>query len=146
MVLPGLDIDTQATAARVRKFLTKDLDKYLALAGEQRENLKSPSITGMPKAQPVGNSTEDHFLDVHIAEKTIDCVTRAISNCTATSRTLLTLCYLDCLTDWKVAERLDYSPSRFKDLKRRALCEFAGRYRYQTMKAGIDDGQLNVYK
>lgn len=146
MVLPGLDIDTQATASKVRKFLTKDLDKYLALAGEQRDNLKSPSITGMPKAQPVGNATEDHFLDVHIAEKTIDCVTRAISNCTATSRALLTLCYLDCLTDWKVAERLDYSPSRFKDLKRQALCEFAGRYRYQAMQAGITDSELNVYK
>lgn len=146
MVLPGLDIDDQATASKVRKFLTKDLDKYLALAGAQRENLKSPSITGMPKAAPVGNATEDHFLDVIIAEATIDCVKRAIANCTFTSRDILTLCYLDCLTDWKVAQRLDYSPSRYNDLKRKALCEFAGRYRYQAKSAGITDSELNVYR
>lgn len=146
MVLPGLDIDDQATASKVRKFLTKDLDKYLALSGAQRDNLKSPTITGMPKATPVGNATEDHFLDVIIAEVTIDCVKRAIANCTLTSRNILTLCYLDCLTDWKVAQRLDYSPSRYNDLKRKALCEFAGRYRYQAMHAGISDSELNVYK
>lgn len=146
MVLPGLDIDKQATASRVRQFLTKKLDDYLALAGEQRENLKSPSITGMPKAQPIGNATEDHYLDVIIAEATIDCVKRAIANCTLFSREIITLRYLDCLADWKVANRLGYSSTQYKSLKRKALCEFAGRYRYQAMSAGIDDGQLNVYK
>ena len=146
MVLPGLEIDEKATASNAREFLTRKLDKYLALAVAQRENLKSPSITGMPKAAPVGNATEDHFLDVIIAEATIDCVKRAIANCTLTSRNILTLCYLDCLTDWKVAQRLDYSPSRYNDLKRKALCEFAGRYRYQAKSAGITDSELNVYR
>ena len=144
-MLHGLDIDTQATAKNVRSFLTRDLSRYLALAGAQRSGLKTPLLSGMPKATPAGNSSEDHFLDVVMAEKVIDCVKRAIANCTAISKDILTHRYLDGWDDWQVARHLDYSQSRYKDLKRHALCEFAGRYRYQTMQADIEVNDLNVY-
>lgn len=146
MYLHGLDIDTKATASNVRRFLTHDLSKYLALAGVQRDNLKSPLLSGMPKAAPAGNSTEDHYVDVILAETIIDCIKRAIANCTLTSKLILTACYLDEKSDWQIARQLDYSLSRYKDLKQRALCEFAGRYQYQAMNAGLSDGNLNVYK
>lgn len=145
-MLHGLDIDTKATAENARQFLAHDLDKYLALAGEQRDGLKSPAITGMPKAKPVGNSTEDSYIRVITATAIVDCVKRAIANCSQLSREILTLCYLDCLADWKIAQRMNYSFSRYKDLKRQALCEFAGRYLYQATAAGIDDCDFNVYK
>lgn len=145
-MLKGLDIDNSATAENVRRFLTKDLDKYLALAGAQRSDLKSPTISGMPKAEPVGNSTEDHFLDVIVADKILDCVKRAIANCTLKSSTIIQMCYLDFSPAWEIENALHCSSSQYKDYKRRALCEFAGRYRYQTMQAKIGVDNLNVYK
>lgn len=145
-MLHGLDIDTKATASNVRRFLTHDLSRYLSLAGAQRTNLKSPLISGMPKAAPAGNATEDHFLDVVTAERVVNCVKLAIAGCTLVSKQILTYRYLDGQEDWQVAKRLDYSYSRYKDLKRFALCEFAGRYRHQTMKAELETQDLNVYK
>ena len=39
----NLDIDCLKTARKVTEFLEKKLDRYLALSGKQRFDLKSPS-------------------------------------------------------------------------------------------------------
>lgn len=146
MILHGLDIDTKATADNVRRFLTNDLQRYLQIAGTNRIDLKSPQITGMPKGSPVGNTNEQHYVEVAYAESVVCCVSRAISNCRAFSNAILTKKYIDGLPDWKIAVELQYSFSRYKDLKRIALCEFADRYLYQTTHNHIDVNDLHVYK
>ena len=45
----NLDIDCLKTARKVTNFLDKKLDRYLALSGKQRFDLKSPGMDGMPK-------------------------------------------------------------------------------------------------
>ena len=120
-----------------RSFMKTKLSDYLALTGEQRADLKSGPCVKISNSVYSGNSTEKRFLDIVEAEKVVNCVKHAIENCSNMNRHILTLCYLDEIMDKNVAIRLGYSISRYKDLKRQALYEFALRYRYQAAKAGL---------
>lgn len=139
--------DSKKTADKVRNFLGSQLDHYLALSGKHRGDLKSPVSDGQPKGSPIGNAAEDHALRVWFAEQVVDCVSRAMCDCTASSQKLLLGKYADSLTSYQTAELLNSSASTFTREQENALNEFADRFEYQLVKHELDKDvdDLHVY-
>lgn len=142
------EIDCQATAEKVMHFLDRNLDRYLALAGKRRFDLKSPSFDGMPKAPSMGNSNENRLLAIWTAEQVVDCVGKAMRNLTKGSQMIMLKRYSDEMTAYNIAEDLCISSTTYNRKQERALCEFADRFEYQLAKHGITEEllDLHVYK
>ena len=132
-------IDRKRTAENVRNFFDNQLDRYLALSGKHRGDLKSPVSDGQPTGSPVGNSTENRMISVWLAEQIIDCVGKAMRNCTKQSQELLLGRYADNLLAYQVATELNLSSATFSRDQVTALNEFADRYEYQLVQHRIQD-------
>lgn len=143
----NLDIDYLATAKKVTKFLDKKLDRYLALSGKQRYDLKSPGMDGMPKAPAHGNASENRMLNIWLAEQVVDCVGRAMQNMNKESQRILLNRYCDNMMVYKIAQKLNYSASTYTRRQEKALCEFADRFEFQVIKHNIQSEveDLHVY-
>ena len=144
----NLDIDCLKTARKVTNFLDKKLDRYLALSGKQRFDLKSPGMDGMPKAPSHGNGSENRMLNIWLAEKVVDCVGCAMRNMTKESQRILLSRYSDQMMVYKIAQELNYSASTYTRRQEKALCEFADRFEFQIIRHGIhtEVADLHVYK
>ena len=144
----NLDIDCLKTARKVTDFLDKKLDRYLALSGKQRFDLKSPEMDGMPKAPSNGNNSENRMLNIWLAEEVVDCVGCSMRNMTKESQKILLSRYSDQMMVYKIAQELNYSASTYTRRQEKALCEFADRFEYQVIKHGIhtEVADLHVYK
>ncbi len=144
----NLDIDCLKTARKVTEFLEKKLDRYLALSGKQRFDLKSPGMDGMPKAPSHGNGSENRMLNIWLAEEVVDCVGCAMRNMTKESQRILLSRYSDQMMVYKIAQELNYSASTYTRRQEKALCEFADRFEFQIIRHGIhtEVADLHVYK
>ena len=144
----NLDIDCLKTARKVTNFLDKKLDRYLALSGKQRFDLKSPEMDGMPKAPSHGNGSENRMLNIWLAEEVVDCVGCAMRNMTKESQRILLSRYSDQMMVYKIAQELNYSASTYTRRQEKALCEFADRFEFQIIRHGIhtEVADLHVYK
>ena len=144
----NLDIDCLKTARKVTNFLDKKLDRYLALSGKQRFDLKSPEMDGMPKAPSHGNGSENRMLNIWLAEEVVDCVGCAMRNMTKESQRILLSRYSDQMMVYKIAQELNYSASTYTRRQEKALCEFADRFEFQVIRHGIhtEVADLHVYK
>lgn len=141
----NLDIDYVATAKKVTNFLDKKLDRYLALSGKQRYDLKSPAMDGMPKVPTKGNASENRMLNIWLAETVVDCVGQAMRNLTSESQRILLSRYSDSMMVYKIAEELSYSASTFTRRQEKALCEFADRFEFQVIKHGLQDEVVDLH-
>ena len=141
------EIDRQATARRVTHFFDKQLDRYLALSGKRRYDLKSPSMDGMPKAPAKGNASENRMLAIWLAEQVVDCVGCAMRNMTKESQRILLSRYSDQMLTYNIARELSISSSTYSRKQEKALCEFADRFEFQLVKHGIhtEIEDLHVY-
>lgn len=141
------DIDCQATARKVTNFLDKKLDRYLALSGKQRFDLKSPGMDGMPKAPSHGNGSESRMLNIWLAEEVVDCVGCAMRNMTKGSQKILLNRYSDQMLTYTIAQEMSISSATYSRKQEQALCEFADRFEYQVVKHGIvkEVNDLHVY-
>lgn len=144
----NLDIDCLKTARKVTEFLEKKLDRYLALSGKQRFDLKSPGMDGMPKAPSHGNGSESRMLNIWLAEEVVDCVGCAMRNMTKESQRILLSRYSDQMMVYKIAQELNYSASTYTRRQEKALCEFADRFEFQVIRHNIhtEVADLHVYK
>lgn len=144
----NLDIDCLKTARKVTNFLDEKLDRYLALSGKQRFDLKSPEMDGMPKAPSRGNGSENRMLNIWLAEEVVDCVGCAMRNMTKESQRILLSRYSDQMMVYKIAQELNYSASTYTRRQEKALCEFADRFEFQVIRHGIhtEVADLHVYK
>lgn len=143
----NLDIDCQATARKVTRFFDKKLDRYLALSGKRRFDLKSPSMDGMPKVPSKGNASENRMLAIWLAEEVVDCVGCAMRNMTHESQHILLSRYSDQMLTYNIARELNISAATYSRKQERALCEFADRFEYQVVKHNIvkEVSDLHVY-
>ena len=144
----NLDLDCLKTARKVTEFLEKKLDRYLALSGKQRFDLKSPGMDGMPKAPSHGNGSESRMLNIWLAEEVVDCVGCAMRNMTKESQRILLSRYSDQMMVYKIAQELNYSASTYTRRQEKALCEFSDRFEFQIIRHGIhtEGADLHVYK
>lgn len=141
------EVNLKATASNVRDFFNDQLDRYLALSGKHRADLKSPVSDGQPSGSPVGNSTENRMMNIWLAEQIVDCVGKAMCNCTKKSQQLLLGRYADDMLAYQVAMELNISTATFSRDQIYALNEFADRYEYQLVLHHIQDEvrDLHIY-
>lgn len=141
------EVNLKATASNVRDFFNDQLDRYLALSGKHRADLKSPVSDGQPSGSPVGNSTENRMINIWLAEQIVDCVGKAMCNCTKKSQQLLLGRYADDMLAYQVAMELNISTATFSRDQIHALNEFADRYEYQLVLHHIQDEvrDLHIY-
>lgn len=141
------EVNLKATASNVRDFFNDQLDRYLALSGKHRADLKSPVSDGQPTGSPVGNSTENRMMNIWLAEQIVDCVGKAMCNCTKKSQQLLLGRYADDMLAYQVAMELNISTATFSRDQIYALNEFADRYEYQLVLHHIQDEvrDLHIY-
>jgi ArpU family phage transcriptional regulator len=141
------EVNLKATASNVRDFFNDQLDRYLALSGKHRADLKSPVSDGQPSGSPVGNSTENRMMNIWLAEQIVDCVGKAMCNCTKKSQRLLLGRYADDMLAYQVAMELNISTATFSRDQIYALNEFADRYEYQLVLHHIQDEvrDLHIY-
>ena len=143
----NLEIDYPKTAKKVTDFLNTKLDRYLALSGKRRFDLKSPSMDGMPKAPAKGNASENRMLAIWLAENVVDCVGQAMRNLTSESQQILLSRYSDQMLTYNIAQELSISSATYSRKQEQALCEFADRFEFQVFKHNIQDevADLHVY-
>ena len=141
------EVNLKATASNVRDFFNDQLDRYLALSGKHRADLKSPVSDGQPTGSPIGNSTENRMMSIWLAEQIVDCVGKAMCNCTKKSQQLLLGRYADDMLAYQVAMELNISTATFSRDQIYALNEFADRYEYQLVFHHIQDEvrDLHIY-
>lgn len=140
-------INRKKTAQKVRDFLSHELDHYLAMSGKHRGDLKSPTNDGQPKGSPAGNAMENRMLNIWLAEQIIECVSKAICNCTKKSQQVLLGRYADGLLTYQIASELNLSLATFSRDQINALNEFADRFEYQLIQHKIahEVKDLHVY-
>ena len=141
------EVNLKATASNVRDFFNDQLDRYLALSGKHRADLKSPVSDGQPSGSPVGNSTENRMMNIWLAGQIVECVGKAMCNCTKKSQQLLLGRYADDMLAYQVAMELNISTATFSRDQIYALNEFADRYEYQLVLHHIQDEvrDLHIY-
>lgn len=124
--------DERATAKNVRKFFDKDFERLLRLADEQTSFFRSPDYDGMPKSPSTINGQEESAIkyiasDTAKAKSILKDIDVAINHCSKTNQLILFYRYIECWPDWRVAQKIQYSTTRYNELKIAALVEFAER-------------------
>lgn len=143
-----VDFDREKTARNVRRFFNRRLDWYLSQCGSNRTDLKSPTLSLAGGGSPIGNAAENKIINGMIAGVVCQCIATAIQNCSHRAKqpsySILVGCYLDELKDWQVATQCGFAKTRFQEVKKEALCEFAERFLYWQTRAGLGTDAVNL--
>lgn len=138
-----VDFNRTATADNVRYFFNYRLDYYLRMSGANRSDLKSPALSLTGGGSPIGNTAEIKMTNIIEAEAVCQSVAKTIDNCSHRAKqpsyTILKECYLDGLKDFVVAQHVGFAKTRFQEIKREALCEFAERFIYWQERYHVDE-------
>lgn len=129
------DIDEHASRENAREVL-RDYRRVARMAGRPLVDIKSPTITDMPKAHPFGNGVEIKLTDTFNAREMLARVDQAMSLLPTQSYWVLfyTYCTPEVLTGFEIAARLDVGSDRtIEYLRHRALLEFAEAYPDQEL-------------
>ncbi len=146
----GLDIDQTKTAEKVKCFFKNDFERYILRAGYHRTDLSSPQLDQTGIMGHYGNSAENKMATIFEAQHKCQAVYHAIDQCFDSAqqpfRTILKALYIDKMKDWQVAAKVQYSDSRYNDLKKYALCQFADTIVTWKIIYDVDIPELKVPK
>lgn len=134
----GLGIDYNTTAANVRRFLSKGINRYLYQAGMHRNQLKSPTMSLTGGSHGGGNHTEDQIIKGMEATRMCHCIKDTLENCEPLTYQIIVAVYIEDIKDWQMADKLCYSPSQYQNIKRSCMCEFAERFEGFEKRYGFD--------
>lgn len=145
-----IDIDQYQTAEKVRKFFKYNFPQYLVRAGYHRTDLSSPQLDITGVSAHGGNSAEQKMASIFEAQDKCKAIYQAIDACFDSARqpfrTILKSLYIDELENWKIADKVQYSDSRYDDLKRYALCNFADTIDTFKLYYDVNFPELKVFK
>lgn len=132
------EVDELATRKNVRKFFKKTFPRLIMLSGISSTQLQSPTLSDMPTNKPVGNTNEKKIINMLEAQRLVKEVINSIKCCRGHGSTILYDVYLLNIADWKTANKIGYSHSRYQDLKNQSLLDFADAFMFEK--------DLHVYK
>lgn len=146
----GFDIDQIKTAKQVRNFLKYDFASYLLKAGYHRTDLGSPQLNLTGISAHAGNAAESKMMRIFDMQNRCKAIYQAMEHCFNSPShpysTILKSLYIDELKDWQVANLIGYSDSRYDDLKRYALCQFADTIEPWQVVYDVDFPELKIWK
>lgn len=125
------DIDLFKTAENVDWFLQHGLEKAVRVVNINIADLKSPSMDGLPKAPNFSNTFEEKMVQYIDSRNLVEGFKRVYPNCNIITQKIIKCLYLQGMDNQTVMQLLDYEHSRYADIKRNALNEFADRYEMQ---------------
>lgn len=123
-------VNTLSTEDKVRNFLTEDFPHLVVKAGYSKLDVKSPSMSGGPRASMVGNGIENGMIDHFEARRLVPQVEDAMSRCPDPYDRILEMFYVDELSEDDVLNQLHMSRSKLYRLKHQALIWFADSFEY----------------
>lgn len=135
------DVDLIRTAENVDAFLTHGLEKAVRVVNINLTDLKSPTMDGLPKAPTFSNTLENKMVQYIDSRNLIEGFQRVYPKCNVIAQQIIKCCYLEDMDNNDVMLLLGYEHSRYAEIKRNALNEFADRY---EMQPGCPD--LHFYK
>lgn len=122
-------IDEDKTIKQVRNFLDKKLPQAVRASGHSITDLKSPSMDGMPKSSPFGNSIEDRITRHLYAEEIVRQTVQAIACCDHECQEILDRLYLRGYSDTMCYMDIGYSKTQyFSRWKPLSMLQFAQSY------------------
>lgn len=129
MTIFGRELIIQDTLDKVKHFFNVEYPIAKRRANRDVTGLSSPTMTGMPSGSPVGNATEERWLNRIYCRQVVKATPMAIDDCSRWSRYILTSLYLNGKDDAYCIASLPYSEKWYYDqLKPKALIEFAEAY------------------
>jgi len=131
--LPKVDVKAARNNARA---LLKKFRSLARMAGRPLVDIKSPTVSDMPKTPAHGNSQEDHIVGVVNAKAEVDKIQQAMSFLPAESYWVLYYSYFtpDYMTGWEIADKIGASDDKVVNWrKNKALLEFAEAYPGQVL-------------
>lgn len=139
-------LDEQKTLDRVARFFADDLDRLLALSGNNRTYITSPNLED-PGASSNTNSRDALLINGITTQLTVDATVTAINHCSYNSQIILKNLLINKHT-WAEIERMLYSShSKVASLRRKALFEFADNFIYEQVKLGCQPVvDLHIYE
>ena len=129
------EIDEQASRDNARRLL-KQFRRLARMAGRPLVDVKSPTITDMPKAHPFGNGVEIKMTDTFDAQSEVDTILQAMALLSPDSFWVLyySYCTPEVLNGFEIAARLNVDNDKVVDyMKRKALLQFAEAYPNQLL-------------
>lgn len=125
------DIDLVKTAENVDNFLNHGLERAVRVVNINITDLQSPSLDGLPKAPNFSNTFEDKMVQYIDSRNLVEGFKRVYPNCNIITQKIIKCLYLQGMSNQAMMQLLDYEHSRYADIKRNALNEFADRYEMQ---------------
>lgn len=124
------EIDEEATIEKVMAFFKVTFPRMVRMSGRAIDDLQSPAITDMPKAQSVDNKVESRIAARLEAEQGVIRTIQALNGCDMISREIIHKLYITSRPkyDYQVRDQIGYEKTRFQFYKNRALLFFADAY------------------
>ncbi|WP_262315383.1 ArpU family phage packaging/lysis transcriptional regulator [Lacticaseibacillus parakribbianus] len=121
------DIDEQASRDNARDLL-KDFRRIARMAGRPLTDIKSPTVTDIPRATGYGNLQEKRLTETFDAQQTLETIIQALALLPVQSYWVLfySYCTPEPLTGYEIAARLNVdNDGVVRYMRHRALMEFA---------------------
>lgn len=140
-------IDQEKTAQNVKAFFTDDFKHYLNLANKHLSDISSPTLDPNNMGGHDGLNHQDERMVVNLdAQNCVKAVNHTLNSCSYPSNTILYLYFIKKMSNDSIAQRLGYQSTRFIEIKKEALVEFAERFDFwrQEDKTSMED--LRVFE
>ena len=140
-------IDQEKTAQNVKAFFTDDFKHYLNLANKHLSDISSPTLDPNNMGGHDGLNHQDERMAVNLdAQNCVKAVNHTLNSCSYPSNTILYLYFIKKISNDSIAQRLGYQSTRFIEIKKEALVEFAERFDFwrQEDKTSMED--LRVFE
>ena len=124
------ELNEKVTINNVANFFKRTLPKMVRYSGRNITDLKSPTITDMPRGKTVGNVAETTIARRLYAESVVKQTIKALNSCDNISREIITRLYFtnEKVGDKKVWQTSGYQERRYYYYKNRAMLMFADSY------------------
>lgn len=121
-------------------FFNHTIPKMERYAHQSITDIKSPTISDMPKANHVGNSAEETIYKHLYAQEVLKRTIEAIENCSNISKMIISKLYFtrEKPLDWQIMKQLHYHENRYYFYKNRAFLEFADAYLLEDLHVFIN--------
>ncbi|WP_395389248.1 ArpU family phage packaging/lysis transcriptional regulator [Fructilactobacillus frigidiflavus] len=119
------EVDEKKTIKNAKNFFKKQLPRMMTQARISSLSIQSPSISDMPSGGAYGNSNENKYVLMLQRQKDVREVFSTLKGMNKLQGYILNAVYLEGREDWKIAQEIGYSQSRYHDLKNLALINFA---------------------
>ena len=125
------EVDEVATRKNVKKFFEKIFPRLIMLSEFSSTQLQSPTLSDMPASKPVGNTNEKKIITMLEAQRLVKEAIESMKYVRGHGSTILYDTYVLNIDNWKTANKIGYSQSRYHDLKNQSLLDFADAFMYE---------------